>query len=78
MNEEEKKDNLKEPLAEYKSKRMQFFSSFEDEAEANIREQLKLTPEQRLANATALIKKIYSEELKQNRGLGTKIYFDGQ
>ena len=73
---EKEKNKLSEPSAEYKSKRMQFFSSFEAEDEANLIEQLKLTPEQRLANATALIKKIYSEELKQNRGLGTKIYFD--
>jgi len=78
MNEEEKKDNLNEPPAEYTSKRIQFFSSFEAADEANIIEQLKLSPEQRLANATLLIKKIYSEELKQNRGLGTRIYFDGE
>lgn len=78
MTQEEKKDNLNEPPVEYSNKRIQFYSSFESADEANILEQLKLTPEQRLANACLLIKNIYAEELKQNKGLGTRIYFDKQ
>ncbi len=78
MNEEGNKNELNEPPAEYKQKWIQFYSSFEEADKAGRLEQLKLSPEQRLANACLLIKTIYKKELSQNKGLGTRIYFDTQ
>ena len=76
MSEENKSNKLNEPPAEYQAKRIQFYTSFEEAEKTTLLQQLALTPEQRLANACLLIKKIYSKELKESKGFGTRIYFD--
>ncbi len=78
----EKLNNVSEPSVEYpfqipeSNKTVRFFSSFEEMEDDNYKWLANLTPEQHLENATALIKRIFAEQLKTNPLIGNKIYFE--
>lgn len=74
--------NLKaeEPAVGYSSveqkKALHIFTSFDSMEDDNYRWLASLTPEQHLLNATALIKRIFADDLKKNPHIGTTIHFD--
>lgn len=78
---EEKLNNVNEPSVKYSFQKpesnnsVRFFASFDEMEEDNYKWLANLTPEQHLENATALIKRIFAEQLKTNPLIGTKIYF---
>ena len=53
------------------------FSSLQQQEEDNYTYWLSLTPEQRIANATSLIRKVFADQLKQP-GKPNRIIFDPQ
>lgn len=53
------------------------FSSHHEQEEDNYQYWLSLTPEQRIANATSLIRKVFADQLKQP-GKPNRIIFDPQ
>jgi pyruvate dehydrogenase complex dehydrogenase (E1) component len=61
----ENKNNSNTPVAPYQKKqRIRFFSSFEEMDEADAKEMATLSPKEHLQNTTSLIKRIFTEELK--------------
>lgn len=62
-NEEPK--TAEEPLATYGANRLQFFNSFEEMEQADAKEMALLSPVEHLQNATALIKRVFTQELKK-------------
>ncbi|MCX6290962.1 MAG: hypothetical protein NT126_04290 [Bacteroidetes bacterium] len=73
-------EQVKEPVFTYHSdgsnKVMHFFSSLEDMEADNYQWLATLTPEQHLKNATALIKRIFADDLKKNPTIGIQLSFD--
>ena len=67
---------VSEPEVAYESNRIRIFKSFEEQEEDNLKWLASLTPEQHLYYGTLLIKRIFSEELKQNPTIGNRIKFD--
>ena len=65
------KSEVSEHFAPYE--KIHFLKSFEEMEEHNAKEMAMLSPLQHLKNATALIKKIFSKELKAKNDL--TIYF---
>lgn len=63
-------------IGENESNRMQNFDSFSEQEDDNYRWLAKLSPEQHLINATALIKRIFADKLKLNPNIGTKLTFE--
>lgn len=55
---------VNEPSATYGEKRITFFNSFEEMAEADVIETAKFTPIERLQHITEFIMHAYSDELK--------------
>ena len=74
---EKDKNQLKEPTIAYGKKRIGVFTSFKEAEEDNYRYWLSLTPEQRIANVTTLIKRVYSKELLKQEN-DKRIHFDEQ
>lgn len=70
----QKNTRAKEPEVSFKTLRI--FSSFEEQEEEEIRWLASLTPEEHLQNTTALIKRVFSDQLKRHPEIGTQIYFD--
>ncbi|MBI1780106.1 MAG: hypothetical protein HYR66_01870 [Sphingobacteriales bacterium] len=58
---------MSEPEAAYqkKNRKLQSSSSFEEKNEAGAKAMARLSGEEHLRNATQLIKRVYSEELKK-------------
>jgi len=71
---EPEKHGLKEPMEAYPLKRI-FFSTLAEQEEGNYRYWLSLTPEQRLENATTLIRHIFADQLQLPRKTN-RIIFD--
>lgn len=80
MSAEERMANLQQlretTQGKHESNRMQNFDSFSEQEEDNYRWLAKLSPEQHLINATALIKRIFADKLKLNPNIGTKLTFE--
>jgi hypothetical protein len=80
MENKEEDKNAGEPYLNYgkttDGKSIQVFSSFDKQEEDNYKWLATLTPEQHLQNATALIKRIFAEDLRRNPKLGTKLTID--
>ena len=56
---------FKEPVVTYQKSNIRFFTSFEDMNEADYAEMADLDGIEHLKNATALIKRLYKDELKK-------------
>lgn len=72
-----KAGKTEEPQVSYKSasaKSVYAFSSFEELEEHEARYMASLSPLEHLRNATALIKRVFAEDLKKNPKLGRKIH----
>jgi uncharacterized protein (UPF0262 family) len=63
-----------EPKPEYSSKRL-IFSTLSEQEEENYRYWLSITPEQRIANTTSLIRHIFADQLRESRA-HNRIIFD--
>ncbi|MGE0638162.1 MAG: hypothetical protein AB7G44_07305 [Bacteroidia bacterium] len=74
--EKEKKAEVNEPQQAYGEKEMMFFNSFEEQENDNYRWLATLTPEQHLNYTVQLIKRVYSEQLKENPKTGNTLIFD--
>jgi hypothetical protein len=62
-NETKDQNSVNEPESSYIKPRIRFFGSFEEMNEADAAEMARMEGVQHLANATAMIKKIYAKEL---------------
>ncbi len=76
-----KAHEVSEPVINYpdlpsSNKNITIFNSHVEMEEENYKWLASLTPEQHLQNATALIKRIFAEDLKNNPRIGNKLYFD--
>ena len=58
------------------TKAVHVFSSFAELEEDNYKWLASLTPEQHLQNATALIKRIFADDLAKHHHPGNVLYFD--
>lgn len=67
-------NKAEEPQTTFKTVRI--FNSFEEQEEEEIRWLASLSPEEHLRNTTALIKRIFSDQLKKHPEIGIRIYFD--
>ena len=63
-----------EPLAIYGANRLQFFNSFEEMEQADAKEMALLSSIEHLQNVTALIKRVFTQELKKEI-TDLKIYY---
>ncbi len=72
----EQKTGANEPQAAYGEKKMMFFNSFEEQENDNYRWLATLTPEQHLNYTVQLIKRVYSEQLKENPKTGNTLIVD--
>lgn len=76
MNEEnDKNDNVNDPAIAFGIKRSIKLSSLKEQEEENYRYWLSLTPEQRVANSTALIKNVFADQLKSAKK-NNRLFFD--
>ncbi|MEO5571437.1 MAG: hypothetical protein ABIT08_05170 [Bacteroidia bacterium] len=77
---QDKPSEAKEPSAEYKKaddeNTIHFFSSFEEQENDNYKWLATLTPVEHLQNATALIKRIFADDLKQHPVIGYNLIID--
>ena len=60
----ENQEKAKEPQDSYGKNRIQFFGSFEEMNEFDLKEMAKLTPVQRLQNMTGMLLAMYKTELQ--------------
>lgn len=63
-----------EPKVAFKTVRV--FNSFEEQEKAEIEWLASLSPEEHLQNTTALIKRVFAEDLKRHPKIGDSIYID--
>lgn len=67
MSDEEKKNTVNEPQAEYAKQEIKFFNSFDEMNEEQYKYWRSLSPEQRLADHYNLIIQIYKNEIEKNK-----------
>jgi len=71
---------VNEPSAQYainsSNNTVHFFNSIDEQEVDNCRYLASLSPEQHLKNATALIKRIFVNDIKQNKSNPKHIIFD--
>jgi hypothetical protein len=67
---------VKEPTVIYDKDEIKIFDSFEAAEDEHYSWLASLTPEQHLANAVKLIKRVYANELKNNPKLGKNFSID--
>lgn len=70
--------DMNEPEGVYlkSPKVLHFFKTIEEQEEDNYKWLASLTPQQHWSNATALIKRIYEADIKNNSGLSKKLTFE--
>jgi hypothetical protein len=76
-----KANEVSEPVINYpdlpsSNKNITIFNSHVEMEEENYKWLASLTPEQHLQNATALIKRIFADDLKKNPLIGNKLLID--
>lgn len=76
-----KANKVSEPVINYpelpsSNKNITIFNSHVEMEEENYKWLASLTPEQHLQNATALIKRIFADDLKKNPLIGNKLFID--
>lgn len=74
-------DTVNELMAKYRTDKanestFKIFNSFQEQENDNYKWLASLTPVEHLQNATALIKRIFADSLKQNPTLGTNLTID--
>jgi hypothetical protein len=63
-------------VTEQEEQVLQSFESVEEQAEYHYRQLAKLTPVQHLANGVANIKRIFTEQLRENHSIDGNLRFD--
>lgn len=71
---ESEQNKAEEPETAFKTVRV--FRSFEEQEKAEIEWLASLSPEEHLQNTTALIKRVFAEDLKRHPKIGDRIYID--
>ncbi len=72
-NSQNEQNKAEEPEVPFKAIRI--FSSFEEQKKEEIKWLAAQSPEQHLQNATSLIKRVFTEDLKRNPEIGSQIHF---
>lgn len=66
-------NKAEEPKTAFKT--VQFFNSFKEQEEAEIKWLASQTPEQHLQHTVSLIKRVFAKEMKQHPEIGNQLNF---